>query len=86
MEIITLAATPAAVVALVNLAKELGAPPKLALVLAVTLGVVLSLADYYLGANGAYHAAIQGLMLGLAAGGLYDLAKTAGPIRNVKNS
>lgn len=73
METLTMLATAPAIIALVNLAKSLGLSGKLALVLAVVLGVALSVADYALAGSGAYAAASSGLLLGLAAAGLYDI-------------
>ena len=82
---ITLLATPLVVIALVNLAKRLGlsgAGP-LAL-LAVILGVGLALGDYLaLGGQpattaGVYTAIATGLILGLTAAGLYDVADKIG--------
>ena len=82
---ITLLATPLVVLALVNLAKRLGlsgAGP-LAL-LAVVLGVLLALGDYAAlsgdphTAAGWYTAGATGLILGLTAAGLYDVASTIG--------
>ena len=79
MDAITLIASVPAIVALVNLAKRLGLSDELALVASVGLGVVINTANFYLGANGGYQAAVEGLLLGLAAAGLYDVAKTAAP-------
>ncbi len=73
MEYITMIASVPGVVAVVNLLKELGLSSKLALVAAVLVGVVLNLANYYLGGEGAYQAAVTGLIIGLAAAGVYDL-------------
>lgn len=81
---ITLAA-PLVVIALVNLAKRLGlsgAGP-LALV-AVLLGIALSVSDYAFLSEGAYTPAgwytsvAAGLILGLTAAGLYDVADKVG--------
>lgn len=74
--IVALATLPA-IVALVNLAKRLGLDGKAALVLAVVLGVGLSVADYSFAGQGWYAAATSGLILGLGASGLYDLAPTS---------
>ena len=72
-------ATPAAVLALVTLARDLGLPARLAALTAVVLGVALSLADHALAGTGAYSAAPTGLVLGLAAAGLYDTARLVSP-------
>ena len=79
MDAIALIASVPAIVALVNLAKRLGLSDQLALTLSVVLGVVINTANFYFGANGGYQAAVEGLLLGLAAAGLYDVAKTAAP-------
>lgn len=79
MDAITLIASVPAIVALVNLAKRLGLTDELALISAVVLGIAINTANYYLASNGGYQAAIEGLLLGLAAAGLYDVAKTASP-------
>lgn len=71
-------ATPAAVLALVTLAKRAGLPTPLAAPLAVALGVALALADHYLAGSGGYSAAASGLLLGLAASGVYDAARAVG--------
>lgn len=78
MDAITLIASIPAIVAIVNLAKRLGLTNQYALILSVVLGTVINTANFYLGANGGYQAAIEGLLIGLAAAGLYDTAKTAG--------
>lgn len=76
--IITLA-TPAAILAVVQLAKDLGLSGKASLVAAVVLGVAFSVLEFYFGAVPVYGAARSGLLLGLGAAGLYDMAKIAGP-------
>ena len=70
--VMTIASVPA-ILALVNLGKRLGLNGRLALVVAVVLGVAVNLANYYLGTEPGYQAAVQGLILGLAAAGLYDI-------------
>lgn len=75
---VTALATPAAVLALVTLAKRAGLPTPLAAPLAVALGVALALADHYLAGSGGYSAAASGLLLGLAASGVYDAARAVG--------
>lgn len=77
MEPIVLLATAPAILALVNLAKQLGLPSKASMVLAIILGVAMNVADYYLATYGAYQAATTGLILGLSAAGLYDIARKA---------
>lgn len=72
--IVTLATVPA-VLALVNLGKELGLSSKWAMLLAVALGVALSVTDFAWGNSGWYAAVSSGLLLGLAASGIYDLGR-----------
>ena len=74
MEYITMIASVPAIVALVNLAKRLGLKGEAPLVAAVVFGVAINVANLYLGTHEAYQAVIAGLMSGLAAAGLYDLA------------
>lgn len=76
--IITLA-TPAAILAVVQLGKDLGLTGKASLVAAVLLGVAFSVAEFYFGAAPVYGAVRAGLVLGLGAAGLYDVARIAGP-------
>ena len=73
IETVTLVATVPAIVALVNFGKRLGLPVRAALALAVLLGVGLSLAQWAWAGYDWYDAAANGLLLGLAAAGLYDL-------------
>lgn len=70
--VMTLASVPA-ILALVNFGKQLGFTGKVSLVAAVVLGIGINVANYYLGDFGGYQAAVQGLILGLAAAGLYDI-------------
>lgn len=72
-DFITTLATVPAIIALVNLGKRLGIPSKGAIVLAVVLGVFLSVAQWAWAGAGWYDSAASGLLLGLAAAGLYDL-------------
>ena len=76
---VTALATAPAVLALVNLAKQMGLPSKAAAPLAVVLGVLLAVADHLLAGSGVYDAAASGLILGLAAAGLYDAARIVAP-------
>jgi hypothetical protein len=78
MNTVTLLATIPAILALTNLSKKLGVPTKWATLLAVVLGVGLNVTDFYLTGLGWYQAAAQGLILGLSAAGLYDVAATVG--------
>lgn len=68
-----------AVLAIVQLAKSFGVVGKWALLLAVAVAVALNVASYLWSASGLYSAIVAGLLLGLAAAGLYDAAKTAAP-------
>lgn len=70
--VMTLASVPA-ILALVNFGKRLGFTGRISLVAAVVFGVAINVANYYLGDFGGYQAAVQGLILGLAAAGLYDI-------------
>lgn len=70
--IMTIASVPA-IVALVNLAKSLGLNGKLSALVAVVLGVALNVATVAAAESPIFEAASQGLLLGLAAAGLYDL-------------
>lgn len=78
MEAITTLATLPAILALVNLLKKLGLSGKLALLAAVGLGVGITVANYYLAMYGGYQAAVEGLLLGLGAAGVYDITTTVG--------
>lgn len=80
MDAIALVATVPAVIALVTLAKDLGLPSKLSPLLAVVLGVALSLfsAAALGGITNFYEPIALGLILGLSASGLYDGAKAIG--------
>uniref|UniRef100_A0AAU8B4C7 Holin n=1 Tax=Dulem virus 32 TaxID=3145750 RepID=A0AAU8B4C7_9CAUD len=77
IDTITTLATPVAVLALVELAKRLGLPTKAAAPLAVLLGVGLAIADFAWHGQAWYGAAVQGLILGLTAAGLWDIAGRA---------
>lgn len=73
MEPVIILATAPAIVALVNLCKRFGLTGAWSALVAVVLGVALAVGDYLWGASGLYQAAAGGLLLGLAAAGLYDL-------------
>lgn len=79
MNTIALLATPAAILAIVNLARRIGMPTSWALLLAVLLGVVFGVSDFLFSASEAYVAAANGLLLGLGAAGVYDIAKVIAP-------
>lgn len=71
-------ATPLVILALVNLGKEFGVKGKWATLLAVVLGVLLALLEGLFAANALYGFVSTGLILGLTASGLYDMAATVG--------
>lgn len=85
MEVVTTLATIPAVLALVQLAKQWGVTGRAAMLLAVILGVVIQVGEYAVyAANtytaiGWYEAFATGLILGLSASGLYDVARISGP-------
>lgn len=68
-----------AVLAIVTLGKSFGLAGKWALLAAVVVAVLLNVADYLWSASGLYAAIVSGVLLGLAAAGLYDTAKAAAP-------
>ncbi len=77
---VTAIATPAAVVAIITVAKDLGLPAKVSPLLAVTAGILLNLLDSAVSGVLTQHTVLagvsQGLILGLSACGVYDIAKT----------
>lgn len=81
MDTVNLVLSVPMVVALVELAKRTGLPTRWALLLAIALGIALSTASYYWATSGLFAAVMEGLLLGLAAAGLYDAAKTAAPTK-----
>lgn len=78
--LVTAIATPAAVVAIITVAKDLGLPAKISPLLAVTAGILLNLLDSAVSGVLTQHTVLagisQGLILGLTACGVYDIAKT----------
>lgn len=86
METITLLATIPAILGLTNLAKRFGLTTKWATLLAVGLGIGLNLTDRMLAGADWYQGVGQGLILGMSAAGLYDVAATIGnPARTTSN-
>lgn len=71
---IALLATLPAIIALVNGLKTFGLTGKWSLLAAVVLGGSLSVTDLMFGSNPIYAAGVNGVLLGLAAAGVYDLA------------
>ena len=78
--IVTLATVPA-ILALVNLAKTLGLSGRWSALVAVLLGVGISLAEIYAPAT-LWQGIAGGVLLGLGAAGLYDMTATE-PIDNI---
>lgn len=79
MDTLTTVLSVPAVLAIVQLGKAFGIVGKWALLLAVFVGTALNVASYLWSTSGMYSAIVAGLLLGLAAAGLYDAAKTAAP-------
>ena len=82
--IVTTLLTPAAILAFVTIARNLGVPTKLAPILAIVLGITLAVAEQQLGGLPIYQAAAGGLLLGLSASGVYDVAKLTGATRSAE--
>lgn len=68
----TIASVPA-ILALVNLFKSFGVIGKWAMLLAVIFGGALFYAQFAFGESGAFKAIAEGILIGLAAAGLYDV-------------
>lgn len=75
--VVTLVTVPA-ILGLVTVARDLGMPAKLAPVTAAIVGTGLGVAEQMLGGSPVFQAGAGGLLVGLAATGLYDTAKLAG--------
>ena len=82
---LTLASVPA-ILALVNLLKSIGLAGKWSAAAAVALAVVLNLAAYLLADSGAWQAISSGILLGLAAAGLYDITPGPRPVPGGRHS
>lgn len=78
--ILTLASVPA-IIALTNLAKGLGLNGRWSALLAVVLGVALNLAAWAWAGQAWYSFAVEGVILGLGASGVYDLTPQPQPRR-----
>lgn len=70
-----------AVVAIVTLLKSFGVVGKWAMLAALVVAIALNVAAYLWGTSGLFAAVVAGILLGLSAAGLYDLAKTAAPTK-----
>jgi len=77
MTLTTIVSIPA-ILAVVNLVKGLGVPAKVAPLVAVTIGITFAVAQGYFGDTLLYRNVSEGLLLGLAASGFYDMAKRKG--------
>ena len=75
MEIVATVASVPAVIAIVNVLKEFGVTGKWATLAAVLVGVALAVTVHLFGNDATFQSAMQGLLIGLGAAGLYDLAK-----------
>lgn len=75
MELLPGIAVIPVIVAVIELAKLLGYPKEHAPILAVVLGLVASFGLQYYGDTVIYEAAVQGLIAGLSAVGLYSGVK-----------
>ncbi len=78
MDAVNVILTAPAIVAIVQLIKAFGVAGKWAMLAAVVVAVALFEAVFFLGSSGAFQAAMQGLLVGLSAAGIYDVAKLAG--------
>jgi len=81
MDTLTTILSVPAVVAIVELLKSFGVAGKWALLAALVVAVALNVAAYLWATSGLFDAVTAGLLLGLSAAGLYDVAKTAAPTR-----
>lgn len=79
MDTVTTILSVPAVLAIVQLLKSFGVAGKWALLAAVIVAVALNVADYLWATSGLYGSVVSGLLLGLAAAGLYDAARAAAP-------
>lgn len=77
MDTVTTILSVPAVLAIVQLLKSFGVVGKWSLLAAVVVAVLLNVGAYLWATSGLYSAVIAGLLLGLAAAGLYDTAKAA---------
>lgn len=80
---VTSIVTVPAIVALTNLIKSLGVGGKWSALVAVALGASLALATWALTGTGWWEQISSGILIGLAAAGLYDLTPSSTPANNV---
>ncbi|MFT4293941.1 MAG: hypothetical protein QM582_00845 [Micropruina sp.] len=86
MEPVTTLLSAAAIVALVNIAKDLGVASKWAPLLAILFGVGISVASTYL-EPGLWQTISRGLLVALSASGVRDLVTTpATPERAIRRA
>jgi len=76
--LVTILSVPA-IVAIVQVIKSFGVGGKYSLVAALAVAVALNVLNFHFGASGLYLAVVQGVLVGLSAAGVYDVAKTAAP-------
>ena len=74
--LVTILSVPA-IVAIVEVIKAFGVNGKYSLVVALAVAVALNVLNFQYGASGLYLAIIQGVLVGLSAAGVYDVAKAA---------
>lgn len=74
MEIVATVASVPAVIAIVNVLKQFGVTGKWATLAAVLVGVLVTVSAHLFGSAPVFQAAMQGLLIGLGAAGLYDLS------------
>jgi len=76
--LVTILSVPA-IVAIVTVIKGFGVSGKYSLVAAIAVAVVLNVVNFQFATSGLYAAVVNGLLVGLSAAGVYDVAKTAAP-------
>ena len=77
LSVVGTVATVPGIIAITNLAKGLGLSGRWSALVAVVLGVVLSVGQWAFADQGWWGAATTGLLLGLGAAGLYDLTPSS---------
>lgn len=85
IDLVTSLATVPAIVALVNLLKGVGLTGRWSALVAVALGIGLSVATWAWADYAWWTAASSGMLLGLGAAGLYDLAPQSDARRAVED-